>query len=58
MNDKFAVCIGKGGQRDQAESFARKTESIIADKPEKTDSFVRFERYFSDGIWINLSGRF
>ena len=35
MNDKFAVCIGKGGQRDQAESFARKTESIIADKPGK-----------------------
>ena len=35
MNDKFVVCIGKGGQRDQAESFARKTESIIADKPGK-----------------------
>ena len=35
MNDKFVVYIGKGGQRDQAESFARKTDSQIVDKPGK-----------------------
>ena len=35
MNDKIVVCIQKGGQRDQAESFARRTGSVIADKPGK-----------------------
>ena len=35
MNNKFEVCIQKGGQRDQAESFARRTASQIVDKPGK-----------------------
>lgn len=35
MNNKFEVCIQKGGQRDQAESFARRTDSQIVDKPGK-----------------------
>lgn len=35
MNDKFAVCIKKGGQREQAESFARKTDSVITEEPGK-----------------------
>ena len=35
MNDKIVICIQKGGQRDQAESFARRTGSVIADKPGK-----------------------
>ena len=35
MNDKIVVCIQKGGQRDQAESFARRAGSVIADKPGK-----------------------
>ena len=47
MNDKFAVCIGKGGQRDQAESFARKTESIIA------EMCIRDRRY-KDGTVLTL----
>ena len=34
-NNKFSVCIEKGGQRDQAESFARKTGCQIIDKPGK-----------------------
>lgn len=34
MNDnKFVICVEKGGQRDQAESFARKTGSSIASHP-------------------------
>ena len=26
MSSKFVACIGKGGQRDMAESFARRTK--------------------------------
>ena len=33
MNDKIVVCLGKGGQRDMAESFARKTDTSIVEKP-------------------------
>ena len=33
MNDKIVVCLGKGGQRDMAESFARRTGAPIQDKP-------------------------
>ena len=33
MNDKIVVCIGKGGQKDMAESFSRRTGSPIANKP-------------------------
>ena len=33
MNDKIVVCLGKGGQRDMAESFARKTGTSIVEKP-------------------------
>lgn len=33
MNNKIVVCLGKGGQRDMAESFARKTGAPIVDKP-------------------------
>ena len=32
MNDKIVVCLGKGGQRDMAESFARKTGTSIVEK--------------------------
>ena len=32
MNDKIAVCLGKGGQRDMAEAFARRTGYRIAEK--------------------------
>ena len=35
MNDKIVVCLGKGGQRDMAESFARRTGAPIQDKPGK-----------------------
>ena len=43
MNDKITVCLGKGGQREMAESFARKnnvpkeccTESQTEDFPMK-----------------------
>ena len=33
MNDKITVCLGKGGQREMAESFARKNNVSIMDKP-------------------------
>lgn len=32
MNDKIAVCLGKGGQRDMAEAFARRTGYRIVEK--------------------------
>lgn len=34
MNNKIVVCIGKGGQKDMAESFSRRTGSPIVNKPE------------------------
>ena len=33
MNNNIVVCLGKGGQRDMAESFSRKTGAPIVDKP-------------------------
>ena len=33
MNDKIVVCIGKGGQKDMAESFSKRTGSPIVNKP-------------------------
>ena len=33
MNDKIVVCLGKGGQREMAESFARKNNVPIVEKP-------------------------
>ena len=33
MNNKIGVCIGKGGQKDMAESFSRRTGSPIVNKP-------------------------
>lgn len=33
MNNKIVVCIGKGGQKDMAESFSRRTGSHIVNKP-------------------------
>lgn len=31
-NNKIVVCIGKGGQREMAESFARRTGAPIQEK--------------------------
>ena len=33
MNSKITVCLGKGGQRDMAESFARRTGVEIVENP-------------------------
>ena len=33
MNNKFVVCLGKGGQREMAEAFARRTGAQITEKP-------------------------
>ena len=33
MNNKIVVCIGKGGQKDMAESISRRTGSPIVNKP-------------------------
>lgn len=33
MNNKIVICIGKGGQKDMAESFSRRTGSPIVNKP-------------------------
>ena len=50
MNNKIVVCLGKGGQRDQAESFARRTDAPIQDKPGDYLT-VRF-----DSKGVSLSG--
>ena len=33
MSSKFVACIGKGGQRDMAEAFARRTGTTLLDIP-------------------------
>ena len=33
MNKKITVCLGKGGQREMAESFARRTGAEIVENP-------------------------
>ena len=33
MSSKFVACLGKGGQRDMAESFARRAGASLLDKP-------------------------
>ena len=33
MNNKIVVCIGKGGQKEMAESFSRRTGSPLVNKP-------------------------
>ena len=33
IRDRITVCLGKGGQREMAESFARKNNVPIMDKP-------------------------
>ena len=35
MSSKFVACLGKGGQRDMAESFARRAGAPLLDKPGK-----------------------
>lgn len=41
MNDKITVCLGKGGQREMAESFARKNNvPIIGQTGRTSDSNV------------------
>ena len=50
MNDKIAVCLGKGGQRDMAEAFCRKTGAQLQDKPGDFLT-VRF-----DSKGVSLSG--
>ena len=50
MNDKIAVCLGKGGQRDMAEAFCRKTGAQLQDKPGDFLT-VRF-----DSRGVSLSG--
>ena len=50
MNDKIAVCFGKGGQRDMAEAFCRRTGAQLQDKPGDFLT-VRF-----DSRGVSLSG--
>ena len=50
MNDKIAVCLGKGGQRDMAEAFCRRTGAQLQDKPGDFLT-VRF-----DSSGVSLSG--
>ena len=57
MNDKIVVCLGKGGQREMAESFARKNNVPIVEKPGEQSESVMFECQgcISDRIWPDLS---
>ena len=33
LSSKYVACLGKGGQRDMAESFARRAGVTLLDKP-------------------------
>ena len=59
MNDKIVVCLGKGGQRDMAESFARRTGAPIQDKPGDYLT-VRFDSrgVFLSGFGLTYQGDF
>ena len=46
MSEKIVVCLEKGGARDMAEAFSRRTNTPIAEKPGE------------HLIWSDLSGRF
>ena len=59
MNDKITVCLGKGGQREMAESFARKNNVPIMDKPGEHLTVMFDSRGVSlTGLWPDISGRF
>ena len=58
LNNKIVVCLGKGGQRDMAESFSRKTGAPIVDKPgEYLTIHFDSQRSFFIGVRSDLSGR-
>ncbi len=48
----LAVCVGKGGQKDIAESFARKTGAAISDKPGEELTLM----FDSHGIYLTGYG--
>ena len=50
MSDKIVICLEKGGQRDMAEAFARRTGYRIAEK--QGDYLTVSDRFRTD-----LSGR-
>lgn len=59
MNDKITVCLGKGGQREMAEPFARKNNVSIMDKPGEHLTVMFDSRGVSlTGYGPDISGRF
>ena len=59
MNDKITVCLGKGGQREMAESFARKNNVPIMDKPGEHLTVMFDSRgRITYRLWPDISGRF
>ena len=59
MNDKIAVCLGKGGQRDMAEAFCRRIGAQLQDKPGDFLT-VRFDSrgVFLSGFGLTYQGDF
>ena len=52
MSEKIVVCLEKGGARDMAEAFSRRTNTPIAEKPGEHLTVL----FNSKGV--SLSGRF
>ena len=50
MNNKITVCLGKGGQREMAEAFARRTGAEIIDRPGE------YLTVLFDGKGVSLTG--
>ena len=50
MNKKITVCLGKGGQREMAEAFARRTGAEIIDRPGE------YLTVLFDGKGVSLTG--
>ena len=59
MNDKIAVCLGKGGQRDMAEAFCRKTGAQLQGLSRGDFLTVRFDsrgRFGLSGFGLTYQG--
>ena len=58
MSEKIVVCLEKGGARDMAEAFSRRTNTPISEKPGEHLTVLFNSKGVSNRIWSDLSGRF
>ena len=52
MSEKIVVCLEKGGARDMAEAFSRRTNTPISEKPGEHLTVL----FHSKGVPLNGSG--